>query len=141
MVVAHYLGADAVVVPVTCNDAIDRGPLKDCLEPKTRIGSPYVIAGFARARELDGAASAGGNRTAGFLTGSDFVREGRRLTALATRDAMLPILCVLGAMRAGGGGLGDVLRAVAAAFQQGSLARSLSPSGRTADRGAVEPAR
>jgi phosphomannomutase len=27
MLVAEFLGADAVVVPITCNDAIDRGPL------------------------------------------------------------------------------------------------------------------
>ena len=36
----EYLGADAVVVPISCNDAIDRGPLAAVLEPKTPIGSP-----------------------------------------------------------------------------------------------------
>ncbi|MGE0861967.1 MAG: hypothetical protein AB7P42_22835, partial [Gammaproteobacteria bacterium] len=50
MVVAAALGADRVVVPVSCNDAIDRGPLAALLEPKTRIGSPYVIAGMLAAR-------------------------------------------------------------------------------------------
>ena len=50
MIVAEFLGADAVVVPITCNDAIDRGKLAQVLEPKTRIGSPYVIAGMEAAR-------------------------------------------------------------------------------------------
>ena len=50
MVVAEYLQADAVVVPITCNDAIDRGTLAAVLEPKTKIGSPYVIAGMEKAR-------------------------------------------------------------------------------------------
>ena len=49
MVVAEYLQADAVVVPISCNDAIDRGPLAAVLEPKTRIGSPFVIAGMEAA--------------------------------------------------------------------------------------------
>src|ERR1035437_8277040 len=46
MVAAEYLQADAVVVPISCNDGIDRGSLANVLEPKTRIGSPYVIAGM-----------------------------------------------------------------------------------------------
>ena len=46
MIVAELLGADAVVVPISCNDAVDRGSLKAMLEPKTRIGSPHVIAGW-----------------------------------------------------------------------------------------------
>ena len=41
--------ADAVVVPISCNDAIDRGPLAAVLEPKTRIGSPFVISGVEAA--------------------------------------------------------------------------------------------
>jgi phosphomannomutase len=50
MVVAEYLKADAVVVPVSCNDAVDRGKLSSVVEPKTRIGSPFVIAGMEEAR-------------------------------------------------------------------------------------------
>ena len=49
MVVAEYLQADAVVVPISCNDAIDRGKLAAVVEPKTRIGSPFVIAGMEAA--------------------------------------------------------------------------------------------
>jgi phosphomannomutase len=95
MVVAAYLQADAVVVPITCNDAIDRGPLADVLEPKTRIGSPFVIAGMQAASAKGRRAVCGWEANGGFLLGSDTERNGRKLTALATRDALLPILGVL----------------------------------------------
>lgn len=95
MVVAEFLHADAVVVPITCNDAIDRGSLKAILEPKTRIGSPYVIAGLEAARARGRTAVCGWEPNGGFLTGSDIRREGRLLRALPTRDALLPILSVL----------------------------------------------
>ena len=95
MIVAEYLQADAVVVPITCNDAIDRGPLKNILEPKTRIGSPFVIAGLEAARGKGRKAVCGWEPNGGFLTGSDIRRDGKSLRALPTRDALLPILSVL----------------------------------------------
>jgi mannose-6-phosphate isomerase class I len=95
MIVAEYLGSDAVVVPVTCNDGIDRGPLKSRLEPRTRIGSPYVIAGMEAARRKGKKAVCGWEANGGFLTGVDLEKEGRPLRALPTRDAFLPILAVL----------------------------------------------
>ncbi len=99
MIVAEFLGADAVVVPITCNDAIDRGKLAPVLEPKTRIGSPYVIAGMERARAEGRRAVCGWEANGGFLTGSDIERHGHILKALATRDALLPILAVLTASK------------------------------------------
>lgn len=95
MVAAEYLGADAVVVPISCNDAIDRGNLAKALEPKTRIGSPYVIAGMEAARRRNKSVVCGWEANGGFLTGSDIRRNGRTLSALPTRDAVLPILCAL----------------------------------------------
>ncbi len=95
MVVAQYLNADAVVVPISCNDAIDRSPLSVVLEPKTRIGSPFVIAGMATAAEKGRRTVCGWEANGGFLLGSDVARNGKTLTALATRDAFLPVLGVL----------------------------------------------
>jgi phosphomannomutase len=95
MIVAEYLGADAVVVPISCNDAIDRGSLKAIVQPKTRIGSPFVIAGMAQARAAGKRAVCGWEANGGFLTGSDIERNGKTLAALPTRDAILPILAVL----------------------------------------------
>lgn len=97
LAVAQELGADAVVVPVSANDAIDRSPLAAALEPKTRIGSPYVIAGMQRAAAKGRRRVVGWEANGGFLTGSPIEREGALLDALPTRDAFLPILTVLAA--------------------------------------------
>jgi phosphomannomutase len=95
MIVARYLQADAVVVPISCNDAIDRSPLAEVLEPKTRIGSPLVIAGMKSALAKGRRAVCGWEANGGFLLGSNIERNGRTLAALATRDAFLPVLSVL----------------------------------------------
>jgi phosphomannomutase len=95
MIAAEFLKADAVVVPISCNDAIDRGNLRGMLEAKTRIGSPYVIEGMERARRKGRRAVCGWEANGGFMTGSDFESGGNILAALPTRDAVLPILCVL----------------------------------------------
>jgi phosphomannomutase len=91
MVTAEYLQADAVVVPISCNDAIDRSPLAAVLEPKTRIGSPYVIAGISAALAKGRRRVCGWEPNGGFLLGSNLPN----LSRLATRDAVLPMLCSL----------------------------------------------
>jgi phosphomannomutase len=95
MIVAEYLGADAIVVPISCNDAIDRGPLASKLEGKTRIGSPFVIAGIEAAKAKGKNAVCGWEANGGFLLGSHLHRGRKVLGALPTRDAVLPILCTL----------------------------------------------
>lgn len=95
MVVAEFLNIDAAVVPISTNDAIDRGSLASITEPKTKIGSPYVIAGMLRAISKGRNRVCGWEANGGFLTASDIERNGNVLTALPTRDALLPILCVL----------------------------------------------
>jgi phosphomannomutase len=95
MVVAAYLQADAVIVPISCNDGIDRGPLASVVEPKTRIGSPFVIAGMEAALAKGKKRVCGWEPNGGFLTGSPISRNGAILSPLLTRDAGLPILGVL----------------------------------------------
>jgi len=128
MVVAEFLGADAVVVPVSCNDAIDRGALKDRVEPKTRIGSPYVIAGMEKARAKGRRVVCGWEANGGFLTGSDIAREGRVLTALPTRDAMLPILGVLFSMVAKRAPLTALFEALPKRFSRAALLKNFPRS-------------
>lgn len=99
MVAAEFLQAGAVVVPISCNDGIDRGGLKSILEPKTRIGSPFVIAGMEAALVKGRSAVCGWEANGGFLTGSDLFRNGRKLSALPTRDAVLPIVAALASAR------------------------------------------
>ena len=121
MVVAEYLKADAVVVPISCNDAVDRGNLAQVVEPKTRIGSPYVIAGMEEARRKGKRRICGWEPNGGFLTGSDLERDGAVLPALLTRDAILPILGVLFAAAEGGLALVDLFARLPKRFSRAAL--------------------
>jgi len=123
MVVAELLGADAVVVPISCNDAIDRGRLRPFLEPKTKIGSPHVIAGMLAARERGRRRVVGWEANGGFLTGSDLEWNGRVLSALPTRDAFLPIVGVLLAMQRAGRRMSQVFEALPRRFSRAALIR------------------
>ncbi len=123
MIVAEYLRADAVVVPISCNDALDRSALKDIVEPKTRIGSPFVIAGMQQAREKGRRAVCGWEANGGFLTGSDITRDGRTLAALPTRDAMLPILGALFSAKEKGVSLSALFDRLPARFSKAALLR------------------
>ncbi len=121
MVVAEYLQADAVVVPISCNDAIDRGPLSAVLEPKTRIGSPYVISGMEAALAKGKKRVCGWEPNGGFLTGSPITREGAVLPPLLTRDAGLPILGVLFAAEQAGLSLVDLFARLPKRFSRAAL--------------------
>ncbi|MCU0770399.1 MAG: phosphomannomutase [Verrucomicrobia bacterium] len=121
MVVAGYLGADAVVVPISCNDALDRSPLRDKLEPKTRIGSPFVIAGMDAALARGKRCVCGWEANGGFLTGSTIERGGHRLPALPTRDAFLPILGVLFAAREQGVSVTELFGRLPRRFSKAAL--------------------
>ncbi|MFD2676342.1 phosphomannomutase [Camelimonas lactis] len=91
---ATALGADVIVTPVTSNSALEKlGQFRQVL--RTKVGSPYVIAGMAEAKAAGAAIVVGFEANGGVLLGSDVQRGGRSLPALSTRDAMLPILACL----------------------------------------------
>jgi len=125
MIVAEYLGADAVVVPISCNDAIDRGNLARIVQPKTRIGSPYVIAAMKQALSRGARAVCGWEANGGFLTGSDIIRNRRVLKALPTRDAMLPILSVLFAASTGNRPLTGLFAGLPQRFSRAALLKRI----------------
>jgi phosphomannomutase len=89
IIVAKYLGADAVAIPISANDAVD---LEFDNVTKTKIGSPYVVKAM---QEAEGDNVVGWEANGGFLTGSVIEKDGRTLGPLPTRDAVLPILCAL----------------------------------------------
>lgn len=121
MLTAELLGADAVVVPISSNDGIDRGNLKDIVEPKTRIGSPYVIAGMEQALARGKQSVCGWEANGGFLTGSDISWENRLLIALPTRDAVLPIVAVLFIAKREGEGLTQLFSRLPKRFSRAGL--------------------
>jgi phosphomannomutase len=95
LLTAQFLGADAVVTPVTSNTAIELSGLFKRVY-RTRVGSPYVIEGMEQAVKDGYQRIVGFEANGGVLLGSAVILDGRRLDALPTRDAMLPILSILG---------------------------------------------
>jgi phosphomannomutase len=97
IVVAEYLRADAVVVPVSANDAVERRMReRGVLLRKTKIGSPYVIAAIDELRSAGTHARiVGWEANGGFLLGSATQLSHGVLGALPTRDSTLPILANL----------------------------------------------
>ena len=93
---AQSLGAKAVVTTVSCNTAIEGcGAFPEVY--RTKIGSPYVIEGIDAFLAEGKTGVVGFEPNGGFLVGSSIVQDGRNLAALKTRDAFLPMLCLLAA--------------------------------------------
>jgi phosphomannomutase len=97
---AASLGAGHVVTPVSSNTVLERCG-KFAKTTRTRIGSPYVIAAMNDALAAGDAGVCGYEANGGFLLASDFAYGAATLTALPTRDAVLPILAVIAAARPG----------------------------------------
>ena len=94
---ARHLGALGVATPVSCNTALEKTGWFRAVR-RTRIGSPYVIEGMAALKAAGLAPVVGYEANGGFLTATDLARDGRRLPALPTRDALLvPIALLLAA--------------------------------------------
>ncbi len=106
LIAANFLGAEVVVTPVTSNSGIEAAGSYAVV--RTRVGSPYVIAG------MDEAIAAGRRNVMGFeanggtLTASSFIVEGEPMRALPTRDSFLPILATLYAAASEGRSLSAV---------------------------------
>jgi phosphomannomutase len=93
LLTARRLGADTVVTPVTSNSGIEASGAFARVE-RTKVGSPYVIHSMDEAAH-DGGVVVGFEANGGTLLGTDVMVGERMLTRLPTRDAILPILCVL----------------------------------------------
>jgi phosphomannomutase len=116
---AQYLAANIVVTPVSSNTAVE---LCDSFKKviRTRIGSPYVIAGMEAASidasKKDNQVVVGYEANGGFLLGSEVVRNGQTLTALPTRDAVLPMLALLCMARSQGTALSQLSQRLPARY-------------------------
>lgn len=92
---SQELGIDALAVPVSCNTSISESGLFKEVQ-LTKIGSPYVIEAFdtlsTRFEKV-----AGFEANGGYLLGTDMIYNGKPLTALPTRDAVLPAIMILAA--------------------------------------------
>jgi len=91
---ARYLQAEHIATPVSCNSAVEKCGWFEHVE-RTRIGSPFVIAAMQKIHAADAAGIVAYEANGGFLTGDDIVLDGRTLTALPTRDALIVPLAIL----------------------------------------------
>lgn len=96
---ARFLGADAIVTPITSNSGLEFASKGKVV--RTRVGSPYVIAGMHEALE-DSKGVVGFEANGGTLTASRFDVAGGDLVPLPTRDSFLPILATLFASKTSG---------------------------------------
>lgn len=93
LLAAQFLKIEALAIPVSCNSAVEIcGSFKQVL--RTKIGSPYVIEAFA-ALQTQFTRVAGFEANGGFLLGTNIDVSGVKLSALPTRDALLPAIAVL----------------------------------------------
>ncbi len=123
IVVAEYLRADAAVVPISANDAVEQRMRQRGVALRyTKIGSPYVVAAIDDLRR-GGAHEriVGWEANGGFLTGSDFALAAGTMPALATRDSTLPILANLFAAAEQRVGLSELWSRLPARFGSAGL--------------------
>jgi phosphomannomutase len=93
-ITAGLLDAATIVTPISSNTGVEQGGQFEEII-RTRIGSPYVIAGMAdHPKRVVGYEANGG-----FLLGFDAKGPTGPLPKLLTRDAVLPILACLAAAR------------------------------------------
>jgi phosphomannomutase len=98
------------------------------LEPKTRIGSPFVIAGMERALARGKKVVCGWEANGGFLTGSDIVKNGKTLRALPTRDAVLPLVGMLLSAHEKGLTLSELFQILPKRFSRAALLKNFPRS-------------
>ncbi|HHJ14081.1 MAG TPA: phosphomannomutase [Gammaproteobacteria bacterium] len=95
---ARALGIRELVTPVSSNSLVEACGAFARVH-RTRIGSPYVIEAMQQALAEGAVPVAGYEANGGFLLASALERGGRRLAALPTRDAVLPLVAVLAEAR------------------------------------------
>jgi len=101
IVAAHYLGAEHVVTPVSCNSAVEKSGYFKSVS-RTRIGSPFVIEVMNKLLDEGQKNIVGYEANGGFLTASNIEQNGHVLTALPTRDAVIvPLVLLMATVEAG----------------------------------------
>ena len=106
LLTALFLGADAIVTPITSNSGIDT--IGSARVLRTKVGSPFVIAGMEEASSSAARGIVGFEANGGTLTASVFKVAGGELQPLPTRDSFLPILAVLSTARRSGKPVSEV---------------------------------
>jgi phosphomannomutase len=127
----NYLSATHVAAPINVNSMLEASGDSQLICSRTRIGSPYVIAGMkdlaeeppasnkkplASSIEASASKIVGYEANGGFMVGSDIPFNGKTLHALPTRDAVLPILIVLSLSHQSGAPISQLLKSLPSRF-------------------------
>lgn len=107
---SDYLNISQLVVPVSCNTAIEKSQ-KFKTVSRTKIGSPFVIEAMQTLNSENGAI-AGFEANGGFLLQSEIPN----MKPLPTRDAVLPALAILAAAREKNCPISELLNALPKRF-------------------------
>ena len=119
---ARLLGAEVLVTPVNSNTAVEAMGFAEVA--RTRIGSPFVIAGM---EERAGARIVGYEANGGFLLGFEAEGPAGRLAPLMTRDSVLPIVAPLAAARARGQSLEALVASLPPRFTAADRLQDIDP--------------
>lgn len=114
LITANFLGADVVVTPVTSNSRIENSGKFTTV--RTKVGSPFVIAGMNEALAQGRSGVVGFEANGGTLTASPFTINGTVLEPLPTRDSFLPVLAVLALAASGRKRLSEIASGYGLAF-------------------------
>lgn len=91
---SKFLEIEAVGCTLTaCTVAEKYGVFKDVI--RTKVGSPYIVEAMIELQKKGYSHVAGYELNGGFLVGTDIVLDNKKLLALPTRDALLPILATI----------------------------------------------
>lgn len=94
---ALEMDIEALAIPISCNTIISSHESFKHVQ-QTKIGSPYVIEAFLNLTK-DYTKVAGFEANGGFILGSNIEINGKSLSALPTRDAILPFIMLLSSAR------------------------------------------
>ena len=92
---SKYLKMTHVVTPVSSNTALERSEFFDSVT-RTKIGSPFVIDAMNELSKDQSSKVCGYEANGGFLLQSNLEQNHKVLSALPTRDAILPMLAIMG---------------------------------------------
>jgi len=109
LITSNFLRAGVVVTPVTSNSGIEAAG--DFKVVRTKVGSPFVIAGMADVLSEGRDHVVGFEANGGFLTATPFTLHGKQIAPLPTRDCFLPILATLQLKASQGKALSEVAAA------------------------------
>jgi len=120
---AKLIGAKTVVTPLSSTSAVEESGWFETVD-RTRIGSPFVVAGMAAAGSHP---VAGFEANGGFLLGDDVPMSRGLLTRLPTRDAILPAVAVLTLARQEGKSLSALAATLPPRFMKADRVKDVAP--------------